>query len=224
MADDLLNANHYYDKINAICTAYFRGALSGSLLDVTSAIMSLEGFPMHHPLHHYIVPAVLLSACRRAQGQSLDRLERDLKLAEERSKNVLGGFCGYYGACGAAVGTGIFWCILTDCSPMSADSWAYGNYATGNALLEMARIGGPRCCKRTVFIALNSVVAQVEEVLNLSLDLSDQHSCRFSERNQECLHERCAFYSEEKKTIEPPQTSSVKRIGQGKEIVLSNAI
>lgn len=230
MADDLQKSGNYYDKINAICTAYFRGAFSGSILDVTSAIMALEGFPMHHPVHHYIVPAVLLSACRRAQSQSLEVLERDLRLAEERSKNVLGGFCGYYGACGAAIGTGIFWCIITDSSPVSSDSWAYGNQATGTALLEMARVGGPRCCKRTAFIALNSVASQIKDVLDITLDLPSQHFCRFSDRNLECLKERCMFYEvqiTEKAEAAPhavERKPSTKRTRNGTAIVMKNAI
>lgn len=50
--------------------------------------MELDGFPIHAPVHHYLVPAVLLTACRMAQGHPPEVLGRDLALALERSRNV----------------------------------------------------------------------------------------------------------------------------------------
>ena len=188
------NFQDIYDKITTLCLGYFRGECSGSIFDLTTVIMSLKNFPIHHPAHHYLVPAVLLTFCRRAQGQSIEVIERDLDLAQKRAKVVQGGSCGYFGACGAAVGVGIFWCVITDCSPLSTDSWSYGNRATGHALMEMAYIGGPRCCKRCTYISLQSATAQIEEILHIKLDMPQQYICSFSSQNLECIHEHCTFY------------------------------
>ena len=71
-----------------------------------------------------------------------------------RARNVLPAFCGLYGACGAAVGCGIFMSVYTGTTPLSKDTWSLCNYATAGALSEMAKLGGPRCCKRNTFAAL----------------------------------------------------------------------
>ena len=49
--------------------------------------------------------------------------EKKIEDARKRAVNVLGGFCGFYGACGAAVGTGIFISVITEANPLSRDEW-----------------------------------------------------------------------------------------------------
>ena len=63
--------------------------------------------------------------------------------AEKRAKNVLPAFCGFYGACGAAIGVGIFMSIYTGTTPLTKDTWKLCNMSTADALKEMAKIGGP---------------------------------------------------------------------------------
>ncbi|VUT25840.1 MAG: hypothetical protein MOIL_01256 [Candidatus Methanolliviera sp. GoM_oil] len=56
----------------------------------------------------------------------------------------LGGFCGYHGDCGAAVGTGIFISLITDATPLSKHEWKLSNLMTAKSLLSIANHGGPR--------------------------------------------------------------------------------
>ena len=176
------------------CIEYFLSAEKKTPVQLAEEIMYEKGYPMHYATHHFLVPAVLLSICRKAQGHDIEVLQRDLKLALKRARNVLGGFCGYYGACGAAVGLGIFWCIITDCSPLSQASWRYGNAATGQALTEIADCGGPRCCKRCTNLALRSSYKRIRDVLGIDLTAEPKRMCRYSQRNSECIKDRCPFY------------------------------
>ena len=184
----------YYDKITEYCLKAYAEDNVDDVTALATGVMDIEGFPMHYPTHHYMVPAVLLSAARKKQGHSLDVIERDLAEALERALEVPGGACGYQGACGAAVGVGIFISILTDTAPTSAATWAIGNRATGTALINMAEYGGPRCCKRCSYIGLLTAVKQAAKELDLQLTAS-QPICHYYENNQaECLKERCPFY------------------------------
>ena len=68
---------------------------------VLEQVMAHPGLPLHGPEHHAIVPGVLIAAARNA-GVAVP--DGGLETALERAAKVPGGWCGYYGACGAAVG------------------------------------------------------------------------------------------------------------------------
>ena len=175
---------------------------SGDEMTAIEMAMSLMDFPevlMHCPLHHFIVPAVLLTACMKADGRSRSRLIESLSEAKKRSKNVLGGFCGYYGACGSAVGVGIFMSIWTDTTPLSVSTWSWTNRATGLCLTEISVIPGPRCCKRTTFIALETAVPLIREWLGIELPEEKAIVCRYSDRNAECKKNLCLYYARKEK-------------------------
>ena len=70
------------------------------------------------------------------------------------------------------------------------------NGATGKALLELAEIGGPRCCKRCSWIAIRSALPMIEEKLHVALPFAGP-VCRFHGENHECLRKKCPFYREE---------------------------
>lgn len=191
--DDL---DRYCNRITEYCLNAFSDDQDDDVAEMAAKIMKTPEFPMHHPAHHYLVAAVLLTECRKKQGHGLDILQRDLAEAVKRAADIPGGACGNLGACGAAVSVGIFWSVITDTTPLSEGSWAYGNRATGNALLEMAETGGPRCCKRCSWIALLSSLPQIEETLHIQLK-SRRPVCDFHENNHECIKERCPFYPKE---------------------------
>ena len=83
--------------------------------------------------------------------------------ARQRAEHVLGGFCGFYGNCGAAVGTGIFMSLITDATPLSHEEWRLSNLMTARSLLTIAHAGGPRCCKRNSFLAIAEAVRFAQE-------------------------------------------------------------
>ncbi len=188
----------YYDQVTQICLLEFKQKSDIDLWSLFTKLIELDGLPMHCPVHHYILPAALLTTVRKKQGHEIEIIQRDLAEAEKRGRNVLSGFCGFYGSCGAAVGAGIFFSIITDATPHSAgQTWGWANQATGQALVNIAKFGGPRCCKRTSFISLQSVLPQIEDVLEINLRLPQEITCTYHKRNQECLKTNCPFYLKE---------------------------
>jgi len=155
-------------------------------------IMKNPAIKMHGPEHHYLVPAVLISAYFNAIGTPENKEEK-LKTALSRSRNIHGGFCGFYGNCGAAVGTGIFMSVILNSTPISVHEWKLSNLIVADTLRNIALSGGPRCCKRNSYIALQEAVTFVNKQLKIKLGSSDI-KCIFSDNNKECLHENCRYY------------------------------
>jgi len=182
-------------SITSVCLDGFDG--NASPLGLLERAWGNDGFPMHCPEHHYLMPAVLLTVYRRLKNDNRSLLEENLKTAEERSRNVLPGFCGWYGACGAAVGSGIFLSLLTDTSPYSAETWGKVNLLTSECLRDIAEIGGPRCCKRVCFTALKTTASFMKTYFDLDIGELPKISCVYHSRNAECRKTLCPYYAEE---------------------------
>jgi len=149
---------------------------------------------MHGPEHHYLVPAVLLTAYYNIQGQGEEKRKK-IRVARSRAENVLGGFCGFYGACGAGVGTGIFISLITDSTPLSEESWGQANQMTAESLRCIGALGGPRCCKRDTFMALKTAGKFLRQKYDIKMDIPDTIVCDFDQFNRECKEEACPFYN-----------------------------
>jgi hypothetical protein len=108
---------------------------------------------------HLLVPAVLLAAYCNATGRPRDEKAGLIANARSRAEEVKKGSCGFNGNCGAAVGTGIFMSLITGATPLSRAEWRLANLMTSESLRVIANLGGPRCCKRDVFLALRAAAA-----------------------------------------------------------------
>lgn len=146
---------------------------------------------MHGPEHHVMVGAALLTACRNA-GLSLD-LDKALREMLRRGKQVPGGACGYWGACGAGLSTGMFASIAMGATPLAKDAWRLSNRMTSLALEKISAHGGPRCCKRDSYLAVLAAVDFAAEHLHVQLTKSEPRCSRFGMNNQ-CLGIACPFH------------------------------
>ena len=163
-------------------------------MEMAIELMKNSTINMHGPEHHYLVPAVLLTSFYNIKNDKKTKLKK-LTVAKARAKDVPGGMCGFHGNCGAAVGTGIYMSIITGSTPLSTESWGLANMMTGTALLSIGKKGGPRCCKRDSFIAIEGAARFTEE--NLSIKLYEYEAykpkCTFKSRNKECLGSKCPY-------------------------------
>ena len=156
-------------------------------------LMRIGEVKMHGPEHHFLVPAALLGAGLRGDPERRRAL---LAMARERAAAVPGGFCGLQGACGAAIGVGIFVSVLTGAPPLSRAEWRLANRATARALGVIAAHGGPRCCKRNTYLAIRTTAELACAELGLKLSVEESVRCEHAARNAECLHDECPFYDE----------------------------
>jgi hypothetical protein len=150
---------------------------------------------MHGPEHHFLVPAVLIAAYYNARGEPELKAAK-IRMARNRAELVKGGFCGFLGDCGAAVGTGIFISIITGATPLSREEWLLTNLCTAETLREIALHGGPRCCKRNLFLAIRSAVHFVRDHMDLTMPIAGEIRCEFFPLNRECRTTECPFYQE----------------------------
>ncbi|MDR0858364.1 MAG: DUF5714 domain-containing protein [Oscillospiraceae bacterium] len=158
---------------------------------VALAVMRSPAVHMHGPEHHIIVGSALAAAYCRAAGQT-EKLAGYLNVIEKRGKKVPGGTCGFWGACGAALGAGIFLSAVTETTPLDAETHGLCNRLTARCLMTIGEIGGPRCCKRNTGLAISEAAVFVREHLGVSMS-KPQIICEFSERNKECIGTKCPF-------------------------------
>jgi hypothetical protein len=147
---------------------------------------------MHGPEHHFLVPAALLAAWSNARGEGGQRPGRVAE-ARRRARPLAGGMCGTQGACGAAVGTGIFASIALGATPLSADEWRRAQLVTSRTLRVVAESGGPRCCKRDGWLAILEGARFAREELGVALPVQGP-SCDFSDLNRQCIGDACPFH------------------------------
>lgn len=176
------------DLIERACQA----SASTNPVALATSLMRHPSLKLHGPEHHFLVPAVLLTAVANARDTPGEKA-RLLAEARRQSDAVPGGSCGFQGACGAGVGVGIFASVATGATPLARQAWGTANGATGRALTVIGRLGGPRCCKRTTWLALLTGIRVAREALGVQLS-GRGPACEWSELNGECLGEPCPFH------------------------------
>ena len=160
-------------------------------VDIVEKLMSQTFCHMHGPEHHTMVGSALLTAYRNAGGE-VD-LEKRLMAMLQRGKQIPGGVCGFWGACGAGISTGIFVSLVTGASPLATDAWGLSNLMTSKALGAIGEIGGPRCCKRDSYLAILSAVDFVRDHFGVEMETHEVICSRCGENNQ-CIAKRCPFH------------------------------
>ncbi|GAV22422.1 DUF5714 domain-containing protein [Carboxydothermus pertinax] len=171
-------------------TNYCQNTFEKNPVDIFEFIAQVPGFPMHGPEHHALTAASLVAAYQNLTGPKNPKAIRD---AVTRAKQLIGGSCGLWGACSAALGIGIAFSVIFGTTPLSRESWGEVNKATGKILQKIGALGGPRCCKRTAYISLINGAKILEEITGVKFP-SMKPKCMFSKRNKECLKEKCPFY------------------------------
>lgn len=186
-----------FAELRKVCRQIFEDGKKMKAEEALMELMNAEEILMHCPYHHFIMPAALLTLAALEKEKTWEELSQWLDTAEERAKTVPPGFCGNCGACGAGIGIGIFISVYTGGSPLATENWQWANEGTGKALLAIAQYPGPRCCKRTSFLAAKEGVPYINEKCGLHLEISDDIRCGYHMKNAQCLEEACPFYKEE---------------------------
>jgi hypothetical protein len=177
--------------------------------DLLERAMAHPAISMHGPEHHAIVPAVVVAAACSAVSNTangeigmpsaagpttpLSIAEDAVRRSADRGSKVPGGWCGYYGTCGAAVGVGIAVSVITQATPLKGRERSLALAAT-SAALERMHDGAPRCCKRASRTAVAVAVGFLREQLGVELAEPMHVQCVYSRRNAQCPRERCPYF------------------------------
>lgn len=174
------------DSIWGVCLA----EKSKNPVEILNKMMKLSFCHMHGPEHHIMVGSALLTAYKNA-GRNIN-LKKALVEMKNRGQNVPGGSCGFWGACGAGISSGIFISIITDSTPLAGQPFGLSNRMTAKALDAIGTIGGPRCCKRDSYLSILAAIDFVKEQLGIEME-KPEIVCDFSAQNNQCLGKRCPF-------------------------------
>ena len=121
-------------------------------IEIFNHIANNEFIRIHGPEHHVLDGASLLTAFYNAGGK-IELTESLVELAK-RGLQMPGATCGMWGVCGAVSSLGAALSIIDQTGPLTSDaSWGKHMEFTSNALSSLAKVGGPRCCKRNAFEA-----------------------------------------------------------------------
>lgn len=179
------------DTIVGLCLA----ETSKDPVAIIEKMMALPFCHMHGPEHHVMVGAALLTAYRNAGGQ-ID-LEKALSEMINRGKKVPGGACGFWGACGAGISSGMFISIISESTPLANEPFALSHRMTARSLTSIAEVGGPRCCKRDSFLSILAAIDFVKENFGVEME-RPRISCTHYMNNNQCIGKRCPFRDTEK--------------------------
>lgn len=168
-------------------------------IEIFNRIAQLDFIRIHGPEHHVLDGAALLTAFYNAGG-NVD-LQNSLSELMRRGLQMPGATCGMWGVCGAVSSMGAALSIIDGTGPLSSDaSWGKHMEFTSKALQSLSQVGGPRCCKRDAYLSFQKAIQFINENYDVTLE-SSRIECSFSERNEQCLKERCPFYKKTKKKV-----------------------
>ena len=161
-------------------------------LDIAEKIISKCGISGHTP--HPITAAAFLSAIKNVTGYITDE---DVLEGVSRAYDIPGGWCGYYGACGAAVALGASFSVLLNATPNSDKERSIANRVTAAGLLEVAALGGPHCCVASIRTVLEQGVTIAKKYIGIEFPERQTHykKCWTAAFQPNCKKEKCRFYS-----------------------------
>lgn len=174
------------DQVVGLCLS----ETSADPIAIIRKMMVMPQCHMHGPEHHIMVGCALLTAYANAGGEI--ELPKALKELVCRGSKVPGGACGFWGACGAAVSTGMFMSIITGSTPLMNEAWGHSNLMTSRSLQKLGEIGGPRCCKRNSYMSILTAIDYVEELTGIRMHRSGI-TCTHMSSNSQCIGSRCPF-------------------------------
>ena len=147
---------------------------------------------IHGPEHHVLDGASILVAYKNAGGD----IDLDAALGKLMNEGLRmpGAMCGLWGICGAITSVGAALSIIDGTGPLSTDgTWGEHMQFTSNAIGELGKINGPRCCKRDAMIAFKNGIAYINAHYAVTLE-NENVKCEYSEMNEQCIKERCPYY------------------------------
>lgn len=163
-------------------------------IEIFRKITQMDFVRMHGPEHHILDGGALLTAFYNAGGNI--NLEKSLEELMSRGMKMPAGMCGMWGVCGAVTSIGAALSIIAKANPGKiVDSWGTNMECTSRAVASLGEVGGPRCCKRNVYLTFKEAIKFVNKYYDVILEEEGEIKCIHSHINMQCIKERCPFYN-----------------------------
>ncbi len=182
--------NECHTKGMDVIIGFCMSETSKSPVWIIKQLMEQSFCHMHGPEHHVMVGAALLTAYKNAGGDI--ELHQALIEMMNRGKSVPGGACGFWGACGAGISTGMFVSIISNSTPLTVEPFALSHLMTSKALEQIGMAVGPRCCKRDSFLSILAAIDFVQQHFQISMEKTEI-VCGYSAQNNQCIGKQCPF-------------------------------
>jgi len=162
---------------------------------IADQIMKHPKFKLYGPEHHVLTPAAILTALKntgikKPNGKPIK--VSDIDEAIRRASKIPGGWCGFYGSCGAGMGSGVAISVFTEATPSTDKERTLANQMTARSLNKIAD-NLEHCCKRSVKLSICETLEFLRERFNLELKYSPKQ-CEFSKVNPKCVKTKCPMY------------------------------
>jgi MoaA/NifB/PqqE/SkfB family radical SAM enzyme/SAM-dependent methyltransferase len=184
------------EVIKAICS----GTEERDLITLLELIRSHPAIPMHGPEHHAMIPGIILACYRNSGG---DIKEETILTGISRGADIPGGVCGFWGACGAAIGAGIAISTILAATPLTPAPRQTAQAFSAKILSVIAKHRGGRCCQRETWLALSETARLSAEMLSVPMVATGSLRCSQYVTNKECIRKQCPLWENRVKTLEP---------------------
>ncbi len=161
------------------------------MIALLDRIRNHPAVPIHGPEHHAMVPGIILSTYRALGG---DVSDGDIEIAIDRGAKVPGGYCGFVGACGAALGVGIAFSVILGANPIKAHERMAVQTAVHAAMGKVAQFDAARCCQRDSWAVLIEAASLSKNMLPKTLIAEYSLVCKQKSSNKECMGKFCPIF------------------------------
>ena len=175
------------DVIKRVCLS----TKSSDPWEIATLVMRHPAFRSHGVEHHLVAAPVVLTALVNSGQVELEK--EKISTAIKRTADIPFGVCGSRGDCGACIGAGAAVSIILKANFTSAKERSLVLKTAASALLRIAEFGGPRCCKQSVYAALETCGLIFKNELKLELKIGNK-KCPFSQKITDCKKERCPYF------------------------------
>ena len=163
--------------------------------EIVDHLMQHSKFKLYGPEHHVVTPVAILLALKnngikKPNGEEITFF--DIKEAIRRASKIPGGWCGFYGSCGAGIGSGVAISIFTGANPSTNEPRTLANEMTSRSLNKIAD-NLEHCCKRSVRISISEALDFLKEKYGINLNYKSK-KCLFSSNNSKCEKENCLIF------------------------------
>ena len=187
---DACHGGDMVEIVKQVCTH----TTADDLIDLMNELRRHPAFPVNGPEHHFAVPGVILAVYRNRGGAVS---EEDIVTAIDRGKQVPGGVCAFWGACGAAVGVGIAFGVMLQSTPLTPLPRQQVQQITEAVIARINAYEAARCCQRESWTALRSAAEMSRQYLPVRLPAEGDARCRQQAQNRECARQDCPYFQEQ---------------------------